>query len=66
MTTTGGGEIVFIDSGIENLDEVIAGVREGVEVVVLDPSRDALTQMADALAGRSGLTGGSNVPECSL
>ncbi|HIQ45440.1 MAG TPA: DUF4347 domain-containing protein [Pseudomonas oleovorans] len=46
-------EIVFIDGNVQDYAQLIAGVSEGSEVVVLDGSQDGLQQIADYLNGRS-------------
>ncbi|WP_296952037.1 DUF4347 domain-containing protein, partial [uncultured Massilia sp.] len=46
-------EIVFIEDNIPNYQQLVAGVAPGVEVVVLDHTRDGLQQMVDALAGHA-------------
>ncbi|WP_426077591.1 DUF4347 domain-containing protein, partial [Janthinobacterium sp. PSPC3-1] len=46
-------EIVFIEDNVANLQQLVAGVRDGVEVVVLDHTRDGLQQMLDALKGHA-------------
>ncbi|WP_277699894.1 Ig-like domain-containing protein [Pseudomonas sp. REST10] len=48
-------EIVFIDGNVQDYAQLIAGVSEGTEVVVLDGSQDGLQQIADYLNGRSGI-----------
>ena len=48
-------EIVFVDAGVTDWQKLVANVKPGLEVVVLDPTRDGLTQIAETLAGRSGL-----------
>nr|WP_315537796.1 DUF4347 domain-containing protein [uncultured Comamonas sp.] len=48
-------EVVFVDSQVANLAELLAGLSGNAEVVVLDASKDGLQQMADYLQGRSGL-----------
>ncbi|MFY1050278.1 Ig-like domain-containing protein [Ectopseudomonas khazarica] len=48
-------EIVFIDGNVQDYAQLIAGVSEGSEVVVLDGSQDGLQQIADYLNGRSGI-----------
>jgi hypothetical protein len=47
--------IVFIDGNVSNLRALQDAVVPGATVVVLDGSRDGVTQIAEALAGRSGL-----------
>ncbi|MXQ13544.1 DUF4347 domain-containing protein [Microvirga makkahensis] len=48
-------EIVFIDTSVSDYETLANGVRPGVEVVLLDSTRDGLAQIADALVGRSGI-----------
>ena len=48
-------EIVFIDAGILDWQLLLLDLPANVEVVMLDPARDGLEQMADHLAGRSNL-----------
>ncbi|MGE7993776.1 Ig-like domain-containing protein [Pseudomonas sp. NPDC089554] len=50
---TAGREVVFIDSAVSDYQKLIAGLPEGVEVVVLDNSKDGFKQIADYLAGRT-------------
>ncbi|HWK50413.1 MAG TPA: DUF4347 domain-containing protein, partial [Steroidobacter sp.] len=46
-------EIVFIDTAIKDWTVLRDSVRDGAEVVLLDPTRNGLEQMEQALAGRS-------------
>ncbi len=46
-------EIVFVDTSVEGYETLVAGIGQAAEVVLLDGGTDALTQIADALAGRS-------------
>jgi hypothetical protein len=46
-------EIVFIEDNVNNVAQLVAGVRAGVEVVMLDHTRDGLQQMLDVLAGHA-------------
>ncbi|WP_313603677.1 DUF4347 domain-containing protein [Comamonas jiangduensis] len=48
-------EVVFVDSQVANLGELLAGLSSSAEVVIMDASKDGLQQMADYLQGRSGL-----------
>ncbi|MCU1717249.1 DUF4347 domain-containing protein [Pseudomonas sp. 5P_3.1_Bac2] len=48
-------EVVFVDGQVGNAAGLIAGLPGNAEVVVLDPSKDGLQQMADYLKGREGL-----------
>ncbi|PLP95591.1 hypothetical protein CYD26_03025 [Pseudomonas sp. FFUP_PS_473] len=48
-------EVVFIDGQVANVDQLVAGLGSNAEVVILDPSKDGLQQMADYLKGRENL-----------
>lgn len=48
-------EVVFVDGQVGNVQQLIAGLSSTAEIVVLDPSKDGLQQMADYLKGREGL-----------
>ncbi|HYE85349.1 MAG TPA: DUF4347 domain-containing protein, partial [Vicinamibacterales bacterium] len=48
-------EIVFIDSTLFNAQHLAEAAHDYVEVRMLDPNRDAVTQITEALAGRSGV-----------
>ncbi|MCX7163279.1 MAG: DUF4347 domain-containing protein [Rhodocyclales bacterium] len=50
-----GGEILFIDAAVQDYSTIVAAVRPGVQVVVLDPTRDGLQQISEALNGRIGV-----------
>jgi hypothetical protein len=43
--------VVFIDSRVADIERLIAGLSADVEVVILDPAQDGVTQIAAALAG---------------
>jgi fimbrial isopeptide formation D2 family protein/uncharacterized repeat protein (TIGR01451 family) len=47
-------EVVFIDASVPDPDRLIAGLRAGVEVVMLDPAGDGLAQIASVAAGGAG------------
>ena len=51
-----GQEVVFVVENLPDVDTLTGGVREGVEVVMLDSEGDGLAQMADYLDGRTGLS----------
>ncbi|WP_028311381.1 Ig-like domain-containing protein [Derxia gummosa] len=53
--TAGSHEVVFIDGGLQDPGKLAAAVRAGVDVVVLDPTRDGLAQIGDYLAGHHGI-----------
>jgi hypothetical protein len=44
-------EILFIEDNVDNFQQLVAGVKNGVEVVVLDHTRDGIQQMVDAVKG---------------
>src|SRR5258707_282882 len=48
-------EIAFVDSNISDLGAFLAGLRSGIDAIVLDAASPALAQIAGALRGRSGL-----------
>ncbi|MBB3208041.1 glucose/arabinose dehydrogenase [Rhodopirellula rubra] len=48
-------EIAFIDSGVEMHDQLAQWVRDGVEVVVIDSSSDAISQMDAVIQKRSNI-----------
>src|SRR5262249_6147924 len=48
-------EVAFVDTTVPDWQTLAAAIRPGVEVVLLDPAKDGLAQIADALRGRSDL-----------
>ena len=48
-------EVVFVDGQVNDLTQLLSGLSANAEVVILDPSKDGLQQMADYLKGREGL-----------
>lgn len=48
-------EVVFVDGQVSDTAQLLAGLTGNAEVVILDPSKDGLQQMADYLKGREGL-----------
>ncbi|MBB4817417.1 autotransporter-associated beta strand protein [Pseudomonas alcaligenes] len=48
-------EIVFVDGQVQDYQQLLAGMKQGTEVVVLDPKGDGLKQISDYLAGRTGI-----------
>ncbi len=48
-------ELVFIDQALPDLSTLLAGIRPGTEVILLDPNRDGIQQIAEALRGRKGV-----------
>ncbi|MBR8656921.1 DUF4347 domain-containing protein, partial [Achromobacter sp. Marseille-Q0513] len=48
-------EVAFVDSQVKDYQQLVAQLRPGTEVIVLDKTRDGLQQIADALRGRSGI-----------
>ncbi|MFZ4626632.1 MAG: DUF4347 domain-containing protein, partial [Rhodoferax sp.] len=47
--------VYFVNSDLPELATLLAGVPQGAQVVLLDPTTDGLTQMLAALNGRTGL-----------
>ncbi|MEM7070014.1 MAG: DUF4347 domain-containing protein, partial [Pseudomonadota bacterium] len=50
-----GGEIVFIDQAVENVEVLLEGIDPSAEIILLDAGKDGVAQIADALEGRSNL-----------
>jgi hypothetical protein len=50
-----GSAIAFIDTQVENYQGLMAGVKPGTEVVVLDGNKDAIDQITDILRDRSNI-----------
>jgi len=50
-----GSAIAFIDTQVENYQSLIAGVKPGTEVVVLDGNRDAIDQITQILRDRTNI-----------
>ncbi len=42
-------EFVFIDTAIDDYETILNGISEHVRIILLDPSADGVTQIADAL-----------------
>jgi len=55
-TSAASREIVFIDPAVTNYPDLVAGVRSGVEVVVLEATTDGVEQISSVLAQRHNLT----------
>ena len=51
----GSTAILFIEDNVPELQSLLAGVRDGVEIVVLDSTLDGLAQIAAHLEGRTGI-----------
>ncbi|MCU0547197.1 MAG: DUF4347 domain-containing protein, partial [Oscillatoriaceae cyanobacterium Prado104] len=47
--------IAFIDSQVEDYQSLVAGVKPGTEVVVLDAGRDAIEQITEILGDRTNI-----------
>ncbi|MGH7147458.1 MAG: DUF4347 domain-containing protein, partial [Nitrospiraceae bacterium] len=54
-TSTARQEIVFLSPSVLGYQELLDGISPNVEVIVLDPTRDGVEQMAETLAGRTGI-----------
>ena len=48
-------EIVFLSPSVRDYQKLLDGISPNVEVIILDPTRDGVEQMAEALAGRTGI-----------
>jgi len=51
-TATRAAEVVILDPGVEHAEDLLAGLRPGLEVLRLEPGGDGLEQAARRLAGR--------------
>ena len=47
--------VIFIDSAVQNVADIISSIDSSTEVVYLDATKDGLTQIADYLDGRTGI-----------
>lgn len=54
-TATTGKSIVFIDSSLQDVSQLMSGVAPGAEVVVLESRRDGVSQISEVLAARSNI-----------
>lgn len=48
-------EILFVSASVLDYQKLLDGISPNVEVHVLDPARDGVAQMAEILAGRTGI-----------
>ncbi len=48
-------EVVFVDPTVPDCQTLAAGIGPNAEVIWLDPTRDGVEQIAESLAGRSGI-----------
>lgn len=48
-------EVVFVDPTVPNYQDLISGMAPNVEIIMLDGGQDGVEQMANALAGRTGI-----------
>ena len=48
-------QIVFVDSAVEDWQSLAAGVKPGMEVVLVDRAKDGIAQIAEALESRKGI-----------
>ncbi|MFV0296681.1 MAG: DUF4347 domain-containing protein [Hyphomicrobiaceae bacterium] len=55
MPVTAVHEIAFVDGSVENASELIAALPSTVEIIMLDPSRDGVEQIASILDGMENL-----------
>jgi hypothetical protein len=53
---TGPTEVVAIDTGVEGWEALRDAAKPGAEVILLDPTRDGLAQLVEALDERSGIS----------
>src|SRR5687767_10688668 len=46
-------ELVFVDPSVEDQQALLKNINPNARIVMLDPARDGVTQMVEALAGES-------------
>src|SRR3954462_297585 len=49
-------ELVFVDTSVLGYQDLMKTISPDAKVVLLDPARDGITQITEALAGESGVT----------
>ena len=49
-------EIAFVDAGVADAQALLAAMPSSIEVVMLDPTKDGVEQMANVLADRTGIS----------
>ena len=54
--TDGGSQVAFVDPDIADSQQIIAGIKPGVQVVVLDPQKDGVGQITSYLQSHSGIS----------
>ncbi|MEG3863670.1 DUF4347 domain-containing protein, partial [Microcoleus sp. herbarium12] len=48
-------QIVFVDSAVEDWQSLAAGVKPGIEVILVDSAQDGIVKITEALQSRSGI-----------
>ena len=48
--------LLFVDSSVSDSKQLLAGAKAGTEVHLLNSTEDAISQITDTLAGRTGIT----------
>ncbi|MBC3832153.1 DUF4347 domain-containing protein [Undibacterium amnicola] len=49
-------EIVFVDTTLQNWQSLLKDIKPGAEIIILDPLKNGVQQMADALQGKVDVT----------
>jgi hypothetical protein len=55
LSPNSGSTLIFVDSGVLAAEQIFASSAPGSEIYYLDAQRDGLTQITEALRGRSGI-----------
>ncbi len=55
MPTESRTEVIFVDPTVPNYQELLAGMDPNAEIIMLDAGKDGVQQIADSLAGRTGV-----------
>ncbi|MBD1938669.1 esterase-like activity of phytase family protein [Microcoleus sp. FACHB-68] len=50
------GEIIFVDTAVEDYQSLVAGIQAGTEVVILNPNRNGTDQISEVLAQKTDIS----------
>ena len=56
LQTRAATSLLFIEANVTDYQSLVAGVKAGTEVHILDPIADAVTQITQTLVGRTGIS----------
>lgn len=52
LSNSSGKEVIFIDQGVDNYQQIIASINPAADIVVIDSDRDGIQQVSEALQQR--------------